>query len=179
MAFTNDFTKLPRQILVDQINNDNTVNNAALTPAMLTFGVPAAATGASPARNTDLTLTAVAGSGYTGSVTVHYNRVDISTVPGTRSTTFPKGTAANISDLVPSINAAYGINLQAEDYVDGALPTFTGTPNETHDFNLVAAANSLIWINQVTLTVHGNDIPLDQVVTNQTLNGLTYTQPAP
>jgi hypothetical protein len=178
MAFQDDFTKLPKDILVARINNDNVVNNAALTSAMLTFGLPTAATGGTATRNTDLSLTAVAGSGYTGSVTVHYNRVDLSTVPGSRSTVFPLGSASKISDLIPTINAAYVINMQPEDYVDGPLPTFTGQPNETHDFSLTANADSFVWINTLTLTVHGNDVPLSSVVTNQTLNGLTYTQPA-
>lgn len=175
-----DFTKPAQQIIVDLVNNDNTT---ALTPGLLTFGLPSVPTG-SPARDTDLTLTAIAGSGYTGSVTVHYNRVNLADVPGARSTDFPLGDAVNVSDLIPEINAAYGIALSNTvdpthpDFTDGALPTFTGEPNEDHTFPLIADADSLVWENQVTLSVHGNDIPLDTVVTSTTLNGLTYIQPA-
>lgn len=178
MAFQDDFTKLPQQIIVDRINNDNAVNGAALTPALLDFGLPTAAGGASPARNTDLTLTAKSGSGYSGSVTVHYNRVDLSTVPGTRSTTFPKGDAVKVSDMISEINAAYGINLQSGDYVDGNLPTFTGTPNEEYEFQLTADADALCWFGSVMLTVKSEDIALSSVITEQTLGGLVYTQPA-
>lgn len=180
-TFVSDYTKSAQQIIIDLVNNDNTL---ALTPALVTFGAPTAATvGGSITRDTDLTLTAVAGSGYSGSQTIHYNRVNLANVPGSRSTVFPKGNAVNISDLVPEINAAYGINMsntadaQHPDFVDAALPTFTGTPNEQHDFQFTADANSLVWENSVTLTVHANDIPLSSAIVNPTLNGLTYTAP--
>jgi hypothetical protein len=41
----------------------------------------------------------------------------------------------------------------------------------------VADENSLVWINQMTLTVQANDIALSTVVTNLVLNGLTYLAP--
>lgn len=175
MAFQLDFTKLPAEIVLDQINNDN---SSSLTTAQVSFGIPTAATGTSPVRDTDLTVSAVPNQGYTGDVIVHYNRVDMATIPGTRSTTFPKGTATKISDLIPQINAAYQLNLQPEDYKDADLPTFSGAPNEKHDFQLSAGEDSLCFKNSVTLTVHADDIPLASVITNQTLNGLVYTQPA-
>jgi hypothetical protein len=177
MAFVNDFTQSDQQILVAQINNDN---STSLTPALLTFGLPTANTGTNPARNTSLTITAATGSGYTGSVTLQYNRVDLSTLPTINTgavTVFSLGDAAKVSDLVPEINAAFAINLTASDFVDASLPTFTGQPNEEHPFNVVANANSIVWINQVTFTVQANDIPLSTVVTNTTLNGLVYVAP--
>jgi hypothetical protein len=175
MAFVSDFTKAPEQIVLDQINNDN---SSSLTLTQVSFGLPTASTGTSPARDTTLTVNSVADEGYSGSVVVMYNRVDISTVPGTRSTVFPKGSSVNISDLIPQINAAYQINLTSADYTDGPLPTFTGTPNEEHTFQLVINADSLPFENSVTLTVKANDIPLSSVITTTTLNGLVYTQPS-
>jgi hypothetical protein len=175
MAFQLDFTKAPEQILLDQINNDNT---SALTLAQVSFGLPTTTTGGSPARDTQVTVSSITGEGYSGSVVVEYNRVNISTVPGVRSTIFPKGSAVNISDLIPQINAAYQINLTTADYTDAPLPTFTGTPNEEHDFQLVISSDSLPFENSLTLTVKSNDIPLSSVITSATLNGLVYTQPA-
>jgi hypothetical protein len=175
MAFVSDFTKDPKQILLDLINDQN---SSSLQVAMLTFGLPTAATGSSPARDTDLILTAVQGSGYTGSVTVSYNRVDMATIPGVRATVFQKGDATKISDLIPEINTAYQLALTTDDYVDGALPTFTGTPNEQHDFNVVAGADSIPYRGTMILQVKADDIPLSSVITTTTLNGLTYTQPA-
>lgn len=174
MAFVLDFTKAPEQIVLDQINNDNT---SALTLQQVSFGLPTVVSGTSPVRDTQVTVSAVANEGYSGSVVVQYNRVNISTVPGSRSTVFPKGSAVNISDLIPQINTAYQINLTAADYTDAALPTFSGTPNEEHTFQLVISSDSLPFENSVTLTVKANDIPLSTVITTATLNGLVYTQP--
>lgn len=171
MAAT-DFTKLPKQIIVDLINSDN--SGAAMTTELLDFGLPTAATGQSPARNTELTVTAHAGSGYTGNVVLKYNRVDFAVVPGTRSNEFPVGNATNVSDLIPEINARFGINLQAGDYVDAALPPFHGQPNEKLDVLIAAHSDALVWLGTLTIKIHANDIPLNTVITNNTLNGLTW-----
>lgn len=176
MAFVSDFTKDPEQIVLDLINNDNTTT---ITEAQVTFGLPSAAPGETPPLDTQLTLTAVALSGYTGSQTVTYNRVPFSTVPGSRSTTFALGAAVNISDLVTAINAAYQLNLQPADFVDGALPTFTDEePGETLPFDLVAGEDSLVFSGTVSLLVQRNDIALSSVITTTALSGLVYTQPA-
>lgn len=175
MAFQLDFTKNPNQILLDQINNDNT---SALTLAQISYGLPTAATGPTPPADTTITVISADGSGFTGSVNINYNRVDLSTIPGTRSTTFTLGDAVNVSDLIPEINTAYQINLTASDYEDAVLPTFTGTPDEMHDFQVAANADSVVYEGTVTLTVQGNDIPLSSVITTQTLTGLVYVQPA-
>lgn len=168
-----DFTKSDVQILLDQINEDNT---SSLTPALVTFGAVATDAGV---RNSKITVTSQAGSGYTGSVEVFYNRVDLATVPGARSTTFQVGDATNLSDLIDEINTAYQLNLTANDFVDVAIPAFPGEePHETQTINLTAKATSLIFRGELVLTVNANDIPLSSVVTTTTLNGLTYTQPA-
>ncbi len=169
-----NYNQLPRKILVDLINADN---GSALTTGVVTFGNPSVITGLG-GRNTAVVVSAAGGSGYSGNVTVNYKRIDIATVPGSRSLQFQAGDAVNVSDLIDEINAAYGILLQAEDYVDAALPTFDGvTPHEVQYFDLVAAANSLIWTGTLTLTLNGNDVPLSNVVTVLDLNGLTYTAP--
>jgi len=169
-----DYTKLPRAIIVDLINETNA--GAGMTEALLDFGLPTVPTG-TPARNTELTVTAKAGSGYSGSVTLKYNRVDMAEIPGALNVEYTKGDAENISDLIPEINARYGINLQAEDYVDAPLPNFTGTPNEKIDFEIVAAADSLVWRASLILKLASEDIPLSSVITNDTLNGLVYVAP--
>jgi hypothetical protein len=162
MALALDFDQPAVNILLDQINYDN---NAQITPQYVTFGIPSAnASGA--ARNTTLVITAVAGSNFVGSVAWQYNRVDISIVPGIRSTLIlvPQN-AENISDLLPNINLAYGIQLTAADIIDGPLPTFQGLPNEKHNFTLTIAAQSLVYINAVTLTAFQDGTAFSEVVT--------------
>lgn len=169
-----DFTKSAVQILIDQINEDNT---SALTPALVTFGAVAVDGGG--VRNSNISATAVGGSGYTGSVEFKYNRVDLASIPGSRSTEFQVGDATNLSDLIDEINVAYQLALTADDFVDAAIPAFPGEePHETQTINLVAKATSLIFRGQLTLTIDANDVPLSNVITTTTLNGLTYIQPA-
>lgn len=175
MAFQLDFTKAPDQVLLDQINHDNT---STLTLAQISYGIPTVATGTNPNPDTEITVSAQAGSGYSGNVIVGYNRVQLSTIPGARATVFPIGAAANISDIVPAVNTAYQINLTSADYTDGPLPVFTGTPNEEHAFQIAATADSVVYEGVMSLTVQANDIPLSTVITTTSLTGLVYTQPA-
>lgn len=167
-----DFTKLPKQIVVDLINYDN---DTLLSPDLITFGTPNVISGV---YNTSLLVTAVPDSHYEGSVTIQYNRIDIGTVPGVRSTSFPIGTATKISDLIPAINAAYQINLTADDYIDEVLPQFTtNDPNEVQTFELYTNPNSLVFIRDVTFNLIRNKILLSSVIVNRQLNGLRYIQP--
>lgn len=167
-----DFTKVSAEILVDLINEDNPGHG--FTTGILQFGLPVAPAGGSPARNTELVVSAAADSGYSGSVTVLYNRVDMAEIPGLNNKIFPAGNAVNVSDLIPEINARYHINLQPSDYVDAALPPFTGEPNEDLNFQVTANSDSLVWFGNVILTITANDIPLNTVITTTTLNGLNY-----
>lgn len=168
-----DFTKGDTQIIVDLINERNP--GLALTPALVTFGLPTL--NATDARNTKVTVTAVPGSGYKNFKDLLYNRVDLSVIPGARSIEFPKGDAVKISDLISEINAAYGINLSSNDYVDADLPNFTGAPNEKLDFQLAAGADSLVYHGSVTLKVIAEDLDLAVVIANPILDGLVYVQP--
>lgn len=170
MAIALDYNQPAASILLDQINYDN---NASASTDDVTFGVPSAnASGA--ARNTTLTISSVVGSGFTGSVDWQYNRVDISVVPGIRSKliTVPAG-AVNISDLIPNINLAYGIQLLTTDIVDGVLPTFSGVPNEKHDFVLTMSATCLVYYNFVTLTAFQDGTAYAEVVTADGSNVIT------
>jgi hypothetical protein len=170
-----DFKKSDVQILVDLINETNA--GVALTTEVVTFGLPSVATGGSE-RNTDITVTAVEDSGYINSKNLNYNRVDLATIPGTRSVEFPKGDAVKISDMILEINAKYGINLTANDFVDGPLPDFVGgMPNEKLEFQVSAAANSLIYQGSVFLKLAAEDLDLAVIITNPVLNGLVYVQP--
>ncbi len=173
MATNRDFTKPDLQILLDQINEDNT---SSLTTSLVTFGAVAVDGGG--IRNSNITATSTIGSGYSGNVAFKYDRVDLATIPGARSTTFQAGDATHISDLIEEINTAYQLNLTVADFVDVVIPAFPGdAPHETQQITLTASATSLIYRGALVLTVDANDIPLSSVITTTTLNGLYYVQP--
>jgi len=175
---TSDFTKAPDQILVDLINADN---GTALTTALIGFGVPTAATGGSPVRNTELEVSAKAGSGYKGSVVVQYNRLNIQDFVGVSATPdgleLPVGDATKYSDLIPEINTALGVNLTEADYVDGDIGEWQGVPNEEKVITITITADSLCFIGSLTLTLHAEDIELSTVITSLVLNGLELPEP--
>jgi hypothetical protein len=168
-----DFTKSDIQILIDQINEDNV---SSLTPALIAFSPVSVSDGG--VRNSVITATAQAGSGYSGSVDFLYNRVDLATVPGARSTQFQVGDAVSLADLIDEINVAYQLNLTDADFENVEIPAFPGAePHETQVITLAAKASSLIFVGSMQLTIDANEIPLSAVVTTTTLNGLVYTQP--
>lgn len=176
-----DFTKAPKDIVVDLINHDNV--GANLTPELLTFGLPTLATGETPPANTDLEVTAAEGSGYVGSVVVQYNRLQLQDFVTARGITgglrLPVGDATMFADLIPEINLALGINLTPEDYVDGEIGEWAGEPNETKEITIPVNADSLVFLGSLTLTLEAEDIPLNSVITTTLLSGLNLPEEQP
>jgi hypothetical protein len=173
-----DLTLAPNACILALINRDNT--SVVLPPAAVTFGLPSTAT--TGTKNTQVTVSAVAGSGYKGSQVVNYNRLhldsDVAT-PNAAVLTYSKGDAVNISDFLPEINASLrNVTILAADIVDGVIPTFTGTAGETHTATLTASEDSLRFIGSLTFTIKLDDIDLATVITTTNMDGLTYAAPA-
>lgn len=171
-----DLTKAPKEIVVGLINAANGTNVPA---ELLDAGTPSVTVGA---RNTTLTMTAAAGSGYSGSVDFTYNRLhlqtDILDASG-KTAEFALGDATTKADFIVELNALLEINLTPDDFEDGPLPDFDGTPNEVKAVQLVAKEDSLCYIGSLTFNVKGEDIPLSSIFTVTELTGLTYEPPAP
>lgn len=178
-----NLTLPPQEVICALINRTNTAVGAALTPALVTFGLPSQSSGGT--FNTDLTVTAIDGSGYVGIVPINYNRVHLQTeiadpyaASGVgRNLDFNIGSAIKIADMVPQINARFGINLTPADFIDGDLPTFVGGANETHDVQVIANADSLCYRGSFTFHLKAEDIELSTVIVETVMNGLTYAPP--
>jgi hypothetical protein len=183
MKMADNLTLAPKEVLCALINRNNTAQGAALTPALVDFGLPTQSAGA---KNTDITVTAVVGSGYSGAEVINYDRVHLQTdvadafvASGAgRDMVFAVGDATLISEIVTELNARLGINLTADDFVDGSLPEFTGAANEELDVQVVAKADSLCYRGSLTFKLKAEDIPLSSVIVTKVLNGLTYAPPA-
>lgn len=179
-----NLTLPPQEVICALINRTNVAVGAALTPSLVTFGLPSQSSGGT--YNTDVTVTAVPGSGYTGMESINYNRLHLQTeiadpyaASGAgRNLEFVIGNAIKIADMVPQINARFGINLTAADFIDGDLPTFTGTANETHDVQVIANADSLCYRGSFTFSLKAEDLLLSEVIVEKVMNGLTYAPPA-
>lgn len=176
----NDLTKIPVEVIVDLIN---ATNGTSFTSSMLTFDPPVVN---ADGKNTSVTVRAANGSGYKGFVVSLYNRLHLTNDIATpfqaawpsRPLEFLLGDATTIADLVPELNQLLGINLTPDDFVDGPLPEFTGAANESHPVQVVAKADSLCYTGSVTFTLKAEEIELSTVITQLTLNGLTYAPPS-
>lgn len=183
-----DFTRDEKQIVIDLINHDNSIGSGepdahccALTLETVELGLPfASATAEEDERNTDIEVSAIEGSGYSGSVTVSYNRLLIQEFVPLRIESgelkFPVGDAMMFADMVPEINIALGINLTADSYEDGEIGEWQGIPNETKEIVIPMSADNPVYIGSLTLTLMAEDLPLSSVITNLVLMGLNLPE---
>lgn len=88
------------------------------------FSEPVRPTEQAPVRNTLIRLLPKSGTNLYGSVTLYYNRMNISVIGDIK--VFKNG-ATLISEVIPYINTTYGIYLSPTDYIDGPLPTGSDT----------------------------------------------------
>jgi hypothetical protein len=151
------YSKQSLQLLVDLINQANPGLPVPLTTTNALYGAPSAITpAAGTVQNTSIKVTAAAGTKYVGNTTLTYRRIDFGTLfrslPIAIYKYSPAATNASpykISDLLPAINAKYGLTLQASDIVDGSLPA--GNTNAVAAIGLAAGTrNSSITVNAAT-----------------------------
>lgn len=183
-----DFTKDEKQIVVDLINFDNSVGTGeegthccALTLEVVELGLPVTSvTTGGEERNTDIEVSALPGSGYTGSVTVSYNRLNIADFVPLRVEggvlKLPVGDATMFADMIPEINVALGINLTTTSYEDGAIGEWLGQPNEEKVITIPMSADNPVYIGSLEVTLMAEDIPLSSIITNMILMGLNLPE---
>lgn len=172
MAVVIDFTKTQDAIILDLINGSQTPATQ-LTLADITLSIPAVnTTDPETTGDTSIAVSGVAESGYDGTATVTYNRVDIEVVAIAASTTeFEVGSAVNVVDLLPAINAAFGINLTSEMVTDAVLPS---TDEGAAQFNLTMSATNKVYSGVVELTLSPNLIDINSVIETKALDGLDF-----
>jgi hypothetical protein len=144
-----DFTQPAASVMLAQINFDN---GTAITGDQIRFGQVAELPADDPSgKNTLVFVAALQGASFEGQEYFRYDRVDISTVPGTRSTAFSRSQALTVSDIIGMINSRFSLNLTQADIVDGDLPI--PATDQTVTFTLQMAPNSLLWRGSVTLSL--------------------------
>lgn len=165
-----DFTQAAALVVLALVNEDN---SSFFTPE--TVSVERSAT-APVTKNSVALLTALPGSGYSGTQEVEYDRLAIS---GFVDLYFPDGltlqlgNATTLIDLLPEVNTALGTALvEGLDVEDEAIPAWEGIPNETKEVDFAILASSLVYTGTLTFTLDGNDIPLSSVITTTVLSGL-------
>lgn len=150
MSLTLDFTQPAASVLLAWINY---YNNTTITPDQISVQQVAALIDDASGMNAIAFISSAPGaSAFEGREGFKYSRIDISTVPGTRSTMFSVGEALYLSDLLPKINAAWSLNLTAVDIEDGILPGFPDGALSV-SLMLTMAPGSLLWLNEVEISI--------------------------
>lgn len=176
MATPSDLTKTGIELVFDLINTDNsaTLTNGAASATNMTLAAPTALTGDASGKNSSISISAVAGKGYTGApVVVKYNRLDIAAdvmaklAPG--GATIVDNSYATVADLVVALNAKYSINLQPVDISNGSTAISGAYPRSVE---IDIAAGSYGYINKFTASVTQPDVALSAAIANTTLDGL-------
>jgi hypothetical protein len=149
------YPKQSMQMLVDLINQANPSLPVPLTTTNALYGTPTAVTPTGGnVQNTSIKVTAQAGTKYVGNTTLLYRRLDFGILFRNLPIVIYKyspnaGSPYKISDLLPSINAKYGLSLTTADVVDGSLPT--GNTNAVAAIGLAAGTrNSSITVTAQT-----------------------------
>lgn len=129
----------------------NTGSSFAFTGSEFTVGAPSAQTPTDGSENTNsqVTLTAVNGSGFTGTKTIRYRRLALgATKPGAKTNYNITG-----ADTLATIKTAIALehNLIESDFnVAGTIPAQGAGPAT---FAMTAAANSVLYTGTYNVTV--------------------------
>lgn len=150
------YPKQSMQMMVDLINQANPNLPVPLTTTNALYGTPTAVTPTGGnIQNTSIKVTALAGTKYVGNTTLLYRRLDFSILFRNLPIVIYKYSPAavnaspyKISDLLPVINAKYGLSLTTADIVDGSM-----VPGNT---NAVAAIGLAAGTRNSSITVAAN-----------------------
>jgi hypothetical protein len=150
MAAQLDFTQPALSVLLAQINYDQ---GTTITPDQVRVEQVASLPSTDTSGLNSIVFLAATqnATAFEGQDWFKYNRIDISTVPGTRSTLFTITDQVYLSDLLPLINSAWSLNLTAADIQDGVLPAIVGATSVS--FMLTMASGALLWLNEVEISI--------------------------
>lgn len=170
-------------LVLDLINEKNSGANLELGKVKL--GTPVPITEEDADRNTSLEVTARKNSGYIGKQDVTYDRLE--GVPLFRNVTayldvkLPKTT----TDLLPTLNSQYGLQITEDDIVPAAIPDNTNPPLANPDdpdpapvdHDIVFKDECLAYLGKIPVKIGpkpqvGERLSL--VVTQTKLDGLVY-----
>lgn len=170
-----DITKSPQQILMDKFNATNGLN---LSLDDFTFADPISID-ETAVSNTKVALTPKLVSQFYNAIDLKYKRLDLTELLSNPSVTVRRTTETKLSDMIPKINAAFGINITADDYYDTDLSIlYPDNPDAEIPVTITAKPTSLLFkgsyifsLNRLTTTIvptTGEDSIVYAVLSNPT-----------
>jgi len=172
MSHVSDFTMSDGEILTTLILYANP--NVKITAVTTDYLNPATNVGE---LNTTVTVAPKPLTGYTDVVDVFYDRLNIQAfvdIAEPTGLTIHRPDAKLLSDIIPDINIALGVNLSSRDYADQVLPTFEGGLNETKTVTVPMLSDSIIYVGTLSFSLAGAAIDLSSIILKTTLSGLNY-----
>lgn len=147
-----DITRPVKDILIDKFSR---INGIVLLPAdfEITNVSPVTTPGASD--NTKATLSPRASSHFYNQLEFTYNRLVLDDILDEPRAAVMRTSEVTVHDLLPKINAAYGINLTVDDIFDDVLPPVDPIePNAQFVTMLAALPTSLLVVGNYVLNVN-------------------------
>ncbi|ANZ48443.1 virion structural protein [Erwinia phage vB_EamM_Caitlin] len=105
-------------MLLDAINRQNNLTAKPLTWNQIASGYPEEVLTPGADRNTRVLLYGLNGQGYRGNVTIEYDRILMSVLFRNVIPVVIANPVQNVSQLLPALNAKYGLSLVASDIDD-------------------------------------------------------------
>lgn len=156
-----DITKTPLEIIMEQINVEN---NTELLASDFTFSDPEVVTLVFSEANTKVKITPKVTSVYYGSRDIYYKRMDISQILNNELVEIIPASETLLSQLIPQINSAFGINLTADDYNDTTLPVVNpADPDAVLSVAINIKPTSYLFFGTGNLVIGSRIRPVDEV----------------
>ena len=176
VTITGDGVALSGSLTISYLSTDaiNTLSamlaalNVNLMPA--NFTLSAVSVAVSSSYNSEISITGATGSPVSGTMTVYYNRVDLTQYLGSASVNLGSSqlTAAS-GNVLTAINNLYGLNLTSNDYVVTGTGPYTLTPAATS----IGWNGAALTVNIVTSAVGAPIVTNSQLTTPNPTSSLT------
>lgn len=134
----------------------NSGNSLSITNAQVTAGAPSVKTDTGDGRNTNVTLTAVAGQGFTGSVTVAYTRRGLNDSVASPVDSLTTATGTDAASIVSTLANQLGLvatELHLEDPANAGVALSGPVTGNQANLNLVASTSSLLYTSGATQSI--------------------------
>lgn len=131
---------------------------------------------ASNQRNTSARLRGVQGAGYTDSVTLYYDRINLATIIPVYNQSkagFTTFTATNVHGALAAIEEAFGVKFGTMDVVNTGLAG-ANSPDYSSQFTLSAQPNSPAYRGSQGVRYYRGKPVLDTSITKDVLSALTH-----
>lgn len=151
------YDKDNKAILLDLINK---TNNTFFKEEDFTFGDPEVYSGINVNINTQIKLIPNPGTGWYGTTTVFYSRMDLNKILSSKPFGYNPQVETKLSELLPALNESFGIKLKVEDIIDTDIPPYDPEhPTMARDILISSQSSSLLFTGSYTLTVGPSNIP--------------------